>query len=387
MKNSLGNPARGDAFYNRDKELRKIYRVLNTRASIYLSAPRRVGKTSILKHLEEFPENQFCFAYVITESTDDSNEFFKKIFEELLYSNSIKASAKYGAIVKTILSNTLNRITNINGVEFREGKEANYFELLVELFSKVPFEIEHVVVMVDEFPQTIQNILEKSGEEEAKKFLQKNRELRHHKEIQGKLSFIYTGSISLFPMIEKVTSLTSINDVRTVEIAPLTLEEAEEFLSLLMEEYNISLKPEIMAFVLKKVRYLIPFHLQLIQQEIIDVNETEEREISIETVERAFQQVVHIRNKPQFEPYFARLKKLFKGNDYDFVNEILQFVALKDFIDKATLNDFSKKHKISDWKLILDDLAADGYLTIVSEKYIYNSPILQEWCKKHICKS
>ena len=70
MKNSLGNSARGDGFYLRSREIRKIYRAINTNANIYLSAPRRVGKTSILKHLEEFPEEGFYFVYTITESVD-----------------------------------------------------------------------------------------------------------------------------------------------------------------------------------------------------------------------------------------------------------------------------------------------------------------------------
>ncbi|HEX3384687.1 MAG TPA: hypothetical protein VHS53_05850, partial [Mucilaginibacter sp.] len=75
MRNSLGNPARGDAFFERAKEVRKIYRVLSGGTSIYLSAPRRVGKTSILKYLEESPEENYHFIYVITESIDSSNDF------------------------------------------------------------------------------------------------------------------------------------------------------------------------------------------------------------------------------------------------------------------------------------------------------------------------
>ena len=67
MKNSLGNPARGEAFYPRESEVQKIYRVLAKGTSIYLSAPRRVGKTSILKHIEEFPQEGYFFVYVITD--------------------------------------------------------------------------------------------------------------------------------------------------------------------------------------------------------------------------------------------------------------------------------------------------------------------------------
>ena len=88
--------------------------------------------------------------------------------------------------------------------------------------------------MIDEFPQTIQNILDSKGLDEARNFIQLNRELRHQKELEDKVSFIYTGSTSLFPMIEKITSLKAVNDLKIIEVEPLSTEEAKDFLTKLM---------------------------------------------------------------------------------------------------------------------------------------------------------
>ena len=74
------------------------------------------------------------------------------------------------------------------------------------------------MILIDEFPQTIQNILNKEGARAAERFIQKNRVLRHHKHVLDKVRFIYTGSLSLHPIIEKVTSLTAVNDLMTVEV-------------------------------------------------------------------------------------------------------------------------------------------------------------------------
>lgn len=386
MKNSLGNPARGDAFYDREREIRKIYRVLETGASIYLSAPRRVGKTSVLKHLEEFPEDGYCFIYIITESVDNTNEYFKTIFDELVKSEAIKRLSKISNTIKDVATALLSKVKSVNGVELREGEDSNYYELLVELFTNIAKEQGRVVLMIDEFPQTIQNIFDKDKQAIAQQFIQKNRELRHHKNVLEKVSFIYTGSVSLFPMVEKVTSLTSINDLRTVDLDPLELTDAREFLRLLLQNDGIFLNEEISNYALSKIGWLIPFHIQLIEQEIVDVYEARSAKIDSDSIDKAFDQVVHSRNKPQFEPYFSRLTKIFKNQEYQFVMEVLKYVAKNDTIDDAIINDLGVKYNIVEIKNILQLLEGDGYLFLKNGSYRYTSPILQLWCKKHICK-
>ncbi len=387
MKNSLGNPARGDAFFNRGKQIEKIYKVLETGSSIYLSAPRRVGKTSILKHLEEFPNGSYHFIYIITESLDVGNDFFKTVFEELIKSDAIKRLSKVSNSIREIVSNLLCRVKSFSDVEFREGEEPDYYELLVELFTNIESDCGRLVLMIDEFPQTIQNIMEKevSGRDQAQKFLQKNRELRLHKNFQEKINFIYTGSVSLFPMVEKVTSLTSINDLRTVEVEPLEAEEAKTFLNLLLENEGLELDAELLDYIIDKIRWLIPFHLQLIQQEIVDVCESTKKPIEKSVIDKAFEQIVHSRNKPQFAPYFSRLSKIFKTNEHEFVITVLKQMAEKDTVTSAEIHDLGVKHSWPGMKATMEILESDGYLFRVGDTYRYASPILQLWCKKHIC--
>lgn len=386
MKNSLGNPARGEAFFKREKEVRKIYKVLETGTSIYLSAPRRVGKTSILKHLEERPAEGYHFIYIITESIDSQNDFFKRIFEELIASDAIKKLTKLSNAIKEALIVLKGQIKNINGIELREGEESDYFNLLLDLFANLNKEHGRVVLMIDEFPQTIQNILDKEGKEIAEIFIQKNRELRHHKNVQSNVSLIYTGSISLFPMVEKVTALTSINDLRTVDVDPLEVNDAKYFLSLLMQNDNIIITDHLLDYVINKIGWLIPFHLQLIQQEIVDVFDSTGNDISEGSIDRAFEQIVHTRNKPQFEPYFSRLNGIFKGEEYVFAMELLKLIAQLNSVKYDQLYDLSVKYKIKDLKYLMDLLEGDGYLFKKENEYFYTSPILQLWCKKHICQ-
>ena len=221
---------------------------------------------------------------------------------------------------------------------------------------------------------------------QRKSWCKKNREMRHHKYIQDKVNSIYTGSVSLFPIVEKVTELTSINDLRTVEVNPLTAKDAADFLRQLMENEEFSFDNDLIDYVIKKVGWLIPFHLQLIQQEIVDVYESTNQAIDQTAIDRAYEQIIHTRNKPQFEPYFSRLKKIFKANDYEFALAVLMYLAENETVNEMVFADQGIKYDIYDIKNIVSILEGDGYVFKTDGTYRYTSPILQAWCKKHICK-
>ncbi|PSL50243.1 hypothetical protein CLV51_1011587 [Chitinophaga niastensis] len=48
MKNVIGLPARGENFYQRTREIEKVIQSLSNGNNIQITAPRRIGKTSIL---------------------------------------------------------------------------------------------------------------------------------------------------------------------------------------------------------------------------------------------------------------------------------------------------------------------------------------------------
>jgi hypothetical protein len=282
----------------------------------------------------------------------------------------------------------MDRVKKVYNVELRERGETDYYELLIELFASVKKDLGHLVLQIDEFPQTIQNILNREGKDIAERFIQKNRALRHHQDVADKIQFIYTGSLSLYPMVEEVTQLTAVNDLRAVELQAFSLEEATDFFQKLLEEEDLIIGMDLVHYVLDKMKWFIPFHLQLIAQELIEVYESDNREIDIVSVDKAFEQVAHVRNRAQFEPYFARLNTVFKGAEYAFVLDVLKHVALYDQIEEDVMIDLGVKHTIGDVQRIKNILEGDGYLYYSQEDsvYRYTSPILQLWCRRHMCR-
>ena len=181
MRNIVGQTPRGEDFFPRDNIIRRIYRRLDSGVNVYLAAPRRVGKTAIMRHLEDNPRENYEFKYIITESVDDATAYFETLLDALhklkqLSRRSIEAVGSFLGKIKEIK-------LGVEGVGFGFGENENSADLeeLKALIEELDTDGTKIIIMVDEFPQTVKNILEKSGENAAKQFLQSNREIRHAK--------------------------------------------------------------------------------------------------------------------------------------------------------------------------------------------------------------
>ena len=87
--------------------------------------------------------------------------------------------------------------------------------------------------MIDEFPETLENIVEDDGENAGRHFLQTNRELRQNLELSKSVQFVYTGSIGLENVVSRLNAVNTINNLDRLKLPPLTTDEAKRFISLL----------------------------------------------------------------------------------------------------------------------------------------------------------
>ena len=99
MKNQIGSPVRGDDFFKRDALTKKAWGLIQSGAHILIAAPRRVGKTSLMRYLEDHPQQGFSFLFNITESVSNENEFFRRIMNKLLRTDYVRKSRKVMAFL------------------------------------------------------------------------------------------------------------------------------------------------------------------------------------------------------------------------------------------------------------------------------------------------
>lgn len=393
MRNTIGVAVSGDDFYERPKVINKIKRSLEAGNHVYLSAPRRVGKTSIMNFLKDNQPKGWTYVYEITESVGEIEEFYKVLAKKIIESQVFKGISKTSDRLKKSLEILIQHINISVDLPFVKIATQNTDKISFSTeFEKILEELdlngEYLVIMIDEFPKTLENILNRKSKEEALRFLQIFRDLVHNPKIAGKIQFLLTGSIGLPPIVKKLDGLHLITMLNVIEVPPLSTEEASNLLLQILAHYKVEISSEAVGTVLKEIDWLIPFHVQLAAQEIIDVYETEEKMIDNALVMKAFAQILHHRNSIYFEIYLERLKKNLETPDYKFANQLLDKIANQDTIDKADIHNLAVKNKVTEtYKATLESLVYDGYINNHDDanRYRFSSSIFKLWWKKYVC--
>ncbi len=385
MKVVLGHPARKTQFFKRKKIREDLIEKINNSSNLLISAPRRFGKSSILLDLIDEPIDSFYGVFIDSEHIDDGEVFFKELLKEILNTDAIEAFGKFKQNTISFLKDWSNRINDVkiagSGVGINNGKEEPNFDLFKDFMQKYKFE-KKIVIIIDEFPETIKKIHEKSGKEAAKLFLSQNRSLRQNHRLAEKLGFVYTGSIGLQSVVSNLGSPETINDLEELKIKPLQNNEAFEFARNLLNGKSLKLPDDLKGYFIQKLDLLIPFHVQLMVKELADVC-FEKQIIQKEDIDKAFEGII-INGNIYFQSYKSRLNDSFNKDELGFIQKLLLKIKESDKLHFAEISNMANEYKVeSNFETILETLLYDGYLIADDAKgyYSFYSIILKSWWK------
>lgn len=392
MQNIVGQIASKGDFFMRTKEIKRIKMNLRAGANIQIAAPRRVGKSSILYYFLDYPDDGFIHIYFQVESARSKNDFYRKLYKEIIKSDAVGTGKKFLEQFKSAGNLFLGKLKGIkvagSGFDFQDAEEIDYEEELLNLLLGLELGEDRLILMVDEFPEVILNIVEdnKGDIVEAKNFLQSNRELRNNAKLNRKVQFIYTGSNSLNLTVGNLDSSSLINDLTAVPVFPLIEQESKDLIISVLKTYGFTISNEMLDYVIGKVEWTIPFYFQLIIHEIINDIEPGD-EITERVINCAFITALEQRNDHHFEHYVKRLKRVFNADERKFIQIFLCLLCEKTTIDKEeAINLATGILTEEQTKRLLESLKYDGYIINQSEVvYKFNSPILKNWWKNHEC--
>lgn len=350
---------------------------------ILFVAPRRVGKTSIMKDLADHPMDGYSCIYEDIESVKSKNEFYKRLFDLLIQcldrSNIKKAKELLGRWTKRF------KITEINksGVKF-ETKEIDYESELRNIIPELAKTNVRTVIFLDEFAEVINKLKTQGKQEDAIDILHTLREIRSDEDFSN-FTLVFAGSIGLQFVIKSIDRPKLINDLHPVETGALNEEEAAALIHQLTEKATIKFSDEVIGYLLMKVNHLLPYYIQLMIEETDVVCRVAGRpEVTNENIDAAFANV--LRKNKNFDDWLVRLKD-YQPAHFPFINSILKHCANKGTITIQEIYNLAsdKKYKRQDdYMDFVDELMNDGYLMEESQHvYRFISPFLQQyWIRK-----
>lgn len=390
MKNVIGQAATGDDFYPRDKEIDQIYKRLDAGGNLYLNAPRRVGKTSIMLELKTKPRKGYAFVYHDFEHCQSAESFFKMIIEALLRSGIENKS--YASIVSKTTAWIKLHFPTVKGVELSgfklelgDSKEIDWAAKCVDLLVSLPEKDQRIVLLIDEYPQVIENILANHSPIAAKTFLLGHRAFRQNSVLKGKVQFVLTGSISLNHTVSKASDLKVVNDLDHVTVGPLSVAEAEDLVEKLLTSARLSADTSTIKQLIQRIDWLIPFHIQLWIKGILGLRDPAIAfNVNAAVVDEAFERIFDPENRPYFEHYFSRLPNAYKGDELKFVYKLLTLCADQARTRMSAAKDLAEQHNsMARFYDILDSLMVDGYLAETDDEIHFRSMILKEWWRRY----
>jgi len=375
-KTITGSPAEGDVFLRRPKINEAFWQRIKSGEHIVFSAPRRVGKTSIMKDLEKNCPEGVISIYHDIESDSSQKELFKRLFDLLI--NSLdkhqKCLAKLDSWLKT---KSIGEITT-KGIKI-EQKDLNYKEALLGLFEILGNEKDRIVFLLDEFPEVIRSIELSEGAQTARETLHTLRAIRHNKKFKN-FTFVFAGSIGINHVVASVDRPKLINDLLPIPVAPLTDSEARELMAQLLRGATMQIGDDETGYFLRKIDHLLPYYIQLMIEKCDEILDKEDRSrLTNADIDAAFEMI--IKEGRSFDDWESRLKRYLQRDDAKYCIGVLTRCAHSEPYSIQQVYNYSKKDvPAAPYKQLLDDvLIKDGYIVEENRSYRFLSPFLKEW--------
>ena len=373
----IGSVATGNYYYHRPEIEENIWFELEKGAHILLSAPRRVGKTSLLKYIEEKPKHTYKVIFKSVQGINSASDYFREVYNLIL--NCLSNSDKYKNNLKKYFKS--KKITEINlkgGIKF-DDVNFDYLNEIKIIVTDLDPNGEIIVLLIDELPEVLHSLNKSGKNEEAQEILRNIRKWRQDS-LFNKLKFVYSGSIGMHYITKIITGRTSdLNDLADVKFSPFSFAEAKYYIDWATEIAAVKYDENLKNHLLSKIQYYIPYFINIFLDRInSNAYKIEKTEINIDDIDTAFDTI--IKENQYFDDWAQRLSDYLTKNEFSFVNKILTYIAHNKQITIQKIYDIALKFEFQDnYMSYINDLAKDGYLVENESKYTFISPFLKEY--------
>ncbi|UCH94948.1 MAG: hypothetical protein JSV88_32495 [Candidatus Aminicenantes bacterium] len=394
----IGTPPRGEDYFGQDHFIETIWSHLK-KDNVLLVAPRRFGKTGAMYRLLDYPRKPYVPIYIDVEYIMSAADFMVDLIVKLIKKRHFRRLAKaIWAETKEFGRFIRNLPTGIDfgglKVEIREKTDVqkrwlDYGDQIKSLLSK---ETSHLLLIIDEFPIMVDNIIRKNHEE-AKQFLHWFRSLRTAPDTSAR--FVLGGSINLVSTLEYHGLVDTINDIPLIKLPIFSPETAKRFIEEIFSSRNTAITGEVKETILQLIGEPIPYLLAVLLTAIINRARVLNREVTPGIVKEAFDEdLLGGSTSAVFLHYRARIDQYQYYSDLEArtAKTILGILSLSDkpvkrdtlyqvFLETCNLSPGVQSRE--DFLRLMQKLDNDFYLKSKDNMYTFYSRVLKIWWKTH----
>ena len=371
-----GNIVKGDDLYGRDHELDLLWKTVE-KDSLLLTSPRRYGKTSVVKAMEDNPRAGWSVIYVDMEGSSDSYEFVVELSKRV----STTPLQKTRNLFRSARDATDElHLPGLVGVKLREP-DVSWKEDGTKIFCELKKSNPKSIVVIDELPTYLLMVQNKYGDSGStiSTFLHWLRRIRQDLQIR----FVVCGSIGIDTIVDKYRLENSVNDFARLQLLPFDDETAKGMITTLLDRYGIGHTDDLIKEIMESIGLQVPFFIQLMLKEIRDRTDSERKDLTSEIIfDSYWKGLLGAEGKKDFAWYFERLTTEFRGKDHRAALEILHLLARVPGAPEAELaeihSEITQRDDESGFRRILHVLETGFYITRNDAGITFHNKVLRD---------
>jgi len=379
---SMGRLADGPAFFDRQEIMSRAWDLLKT-SNLLLLAPRRVGKSSLLNRMrEDGADRGYNTLYLSVPDAEDELDFIKRLVRG--FRDAEWASRSWLSAFKDKLPEDLEFVLKTGLIELK-AKNFDWRRPAEELEALLKTGDAQTLLLIDELPLLIASIVHQdpSGSR-ADRFLLWLKRLRE----QYRPRWFFAGSIGLDSLARRLKLSGTIHDLQPIELGEFSNEKACAYLMGRGQFYNWAMTAETIDAILRAVEWPIPFHLNIVFEELRAVVSEGLGPPSPALVEIALQRLI-AHGRTHFDHWDERLAKMLDERFQQYSEIILSLacrqaggvtVASIDLRLSRELNDNQARTEML--RQLLDLLISDGYLVRQEGVVRFRSALLRRYWRE-----
>ena len=388
MRNVTGAVAEGPDFFNRVQEMAAYWRDLET-DNLLLLAPRRVGKTSLMRKMaaDSQPHN---FQTVFADVSDCADEmhFVQRLYAAILETDL--GEGLWNSIKDSWLGQTMKRVRKIGGAGFSlefDPDTSSWTRLGEELAGAISQMEGSWLIQVDELPVFVLKLLDRdtpADHARVREFLYWMRRLRL--QYTG-VRWMLAGSIGLDTVAARLNIADAINDLHIAKLGAFDETTACQLLHALAMAHRVDLSDAVRRHIVARIGWPAPFYLQLVFHELRAI----QGKVKEADVDRAIEDLLGPYHRNTFDYWRQRLFEELGQEHAAHAIALLNLCCRAAEGATAGTLILSLASAIPDSRLreeearyLLDVLQNDGYLVEEGSRMLFRSPLLREYWRRRV---
>lgn len=344
-RNIVGAVARDNNFYDREEFIQDLWKILSTK-NIFLSAPRRFGKTSIMYHLFDNPKEPWRVVHLELQHIPSPERFILELQQQF---------------------SSLFTLQQIPTRETWRNDGKGFFESISQ---------EKIIFLFDEFLYMLENFKKNELVSEFSKWFLSQRQANPN------CRFLIASSYSLNFCLKQYRIADDFPDFEEKRIPPFSHNTALEFIDELLLSENKYLEANLKEKILELVGIPVPYFIQIIMAEILN----SKKPLTEQKIEEIYKQRIL---GPDCKQYFYYFFQRISTQGFDFQKiayGLLKELSVCDYLSYSQLwelyKEISRREDKIEFESILAYLEDEFYINKDNGNYSFFCKVLKDWWRR-----